>query len=57
MVIRISKKRVERYKDNTLGTIFTVEKWGNPYITLTDGKRSFEVPYTKLHSDFTKMEN
>lgn len=57
MVIRISKKRVERYKDNTLDTIFTVEKWGNPYITLTDGKRSFEVPYTKLHSDFTKVED
>lgn len=57
MVIRISKKKEDKYRDNALGTVFTVKEWGNPYITLTDGKRSFHVPYTKLNSDFTKVEN
>lgn len=57
MVIRISRKNPDKYRDKVLGTVFTVKKWGNPYITLTDGKRSFDIPYTKLHSDFTKVEN
>lgn len=53
MTIRIFRAR---YKDKILGTIFTVKKWGEDYVTLTGSSGSFKVTHDKLKSDFEEVK-
>jgi hypothetical protein len=56
-MIRISKKKEDKYKDNILGVIYIVKSWEGAYVVLTDGKRDFPITHKKLNTDFTKVEN